>query len=106
MQQGASSILREALSHSGMTARELSRRTGVTEGRISNYLSGKHEPGADRLIDLVAATGHEVSLRRDLDRNGLVLGELMDLADALCVDGETRRADRLPTFKELIARSA
>jgi transcriptional regulator with XRE-family HTH domain len=92
-----SEILDEALRRSGLTARELSRRTGIAEGRISDYRSGRHEPGAARLIQLVEATGLGVQLRPVLDRNGLVLGELFDLADSLAVGSPATHEERIPS---------
>ncbi len=102
----AAALLREALKRSGMTARALALRTGVGEGRMSDYLSGRHVPGSDRLLAMVAATGQRLCLEAvpNFDRNGLVLPELLDLADAVAVDrGRPRREDRLPLFGELVA---
>lgn len=100
---GAASLFREALARSGLTARELSRRTGVTEGRISDYLSGRHEPGANRFIQLLRAAGYRIHLEASRDRNGLALAELLDLGDALAVGGETPKPERLPSFSDLLS---
>jgi transcriptional regulator with XRE-family HTH domain len=87
-----------------MTARQLAVRTGIGEGRISDYLSGRHTPGSAQLLRMLAATGHGLRVVRNLDANGLVLPELLDLADAVAVDtGRPGRDDRLPLFRELIA---
>lgn len=37
--------LKEALNTRGMTARELSTRSGVSEASISQYINGTHKPG-------------------------------------------------------------
>lgn len=38
-----------ALEYRGMTAAELSRKTGIDEGALSNYRSGKYAPRQDRI---------------------------------------------------------
>lgn len=104
--RGVSDILDEALRRGGVSARELSRRTGVNEGRISDYRNGRHDPGATRLLELLLAAGYEVGLKVNLDRNGLILGELLDLADALSIGAEADRQERLPSFAELVRQDA
>lgn len=99
---GPATLLREALSRSGLSARELARRTGVTEGRISDYLSGRHDPGANRFIQLVRAADFGLRLEPNRDRNGVVLAELLDLGDALAVGGEAPKPERLSSFSELL----
>lgn len=37
-------LLRRALEHSGLTQEELSKKTGIPQARISEYLYGKHFP--------------------------------------------------------------
>jgi transcriptional regulator with XRE-family HTH domain len=104
MKDTVAALLREALRQADMTARQLAGRTGITEGRISDYLSGRHTPGSAQLLRMLAATGHGLAVCRDLDANGLVLPELLDLADAVAMDpGRPGRADQLPLFRELIA---
>lgn len=44
-----------ALARSGMTAAELSKKTGVSEAVISQYRSGKYEPKQDRLEQFAKA---------------------------------------------------
>lgn len=39
------SRLKQALNDKGMTARELSTRSGVSEASISQYINGTHKPG-------------------------------------------------------------
>ena len=47
--------LKEALDSNGMTAAELSRRTGISEGGISQYLKGTIYPRQDKIIILSEA---------------------------------------------------
>lgn len=97
-------LLRTSLRESGLTARQLAARTGISEGRISDYLSGRHTPGSAQLQRMLAATGHGLRVVRDLDANGLILPELLDLSDAVAVDrGRPGRAEKLPLFRELVA---
>ncbi|MGH9056030.1 MAG: helix-turn-helix domain-containing protein [Acidimicrobiales bacterium] len=95
-------LLKEALRRSGMTARELSVRTGVAEGRISDYLKGRHDPGLTRALHLVESTGFTFALVPDRDRNGIVLAELLDLADALAVGTPRTRRGSPPRFADLL----
>ena len=107
MEVSAASLLRAALRRSGLSARELSARTGVSEGRISDYLHGRHDPGVRRLLVLLEAAGHTLAVvpaAKAFDRNGLVLPELLDLAEALAVgarSGSPRPAP--PRFRDLVA---
>lgn len=102
MTREPSRLLDDALRRSGLSARDLARRTGVAESRISDYRAGRHDPGASRLLELLAATGADVRLGANFDRNGLILGELFDLADALAAGGSVTRDERIPSFRELV----
>ncbi len=98
---------------SGLSARQLAVRAGVSEGRISDYLHGRHDPGVRRLLALLAAADHTLAVMpvadaldrtNAFDRNGLVLPELLDLADALAVGAPSippRPAP--PRFGDLVA---
>ncbi len=102
----ASYLLRLALQRSNMTARQLAQKTGVSEGRISNYLHGKHDPTVGQFAKLCNALGVSLSLTGVVeanDHNGITLAQLLDLSDAILV-GTIRRSPRdLPgTFHELI----
>jgi transcriptional regulator with XRE-family HTH domain len=97
-------ILDEALRLEGLSARDLSRLTGIAESRISDYRNGRHDPGAARLMELLEAAGLEIRLAPNLDRNGLILGELLDLADALAAGTSVAREARIPSFAELTQR--
>ena len=103
MDDPVAALLRQALNEAGMTARQLSTRTGISEGRISDYLSGRHVPGSAQLLRMLRATGHTIGLVRDLSANGLILPELLDLADSVAADdSRPAREKRLPLIKELI----
>jgi transcriptional regulator with XRE-family HTH domain len=98
----SASLLREALDRSATSARRLAELTGVHEGRISDYLRGRHVPRGDQLLRLVRALGFDLRLTPDLSRNGIVLAELLDLADALAVGAVERPPAPLPRFQDLI----
>ena len=103
MAQSPVDLLREALARSGLSARQVARKSGVTESRLSDYLSGRHDPSATRLIYLLKNAGQQLQLQRDFDQNGLVLPELLDLADALSVGRSSTKPAFLPTFNELVS---
>lgn len=44
-----------ALSQRGITAKQLSKRTKITESAISRWLSGEREPGPENLIKIADA---------------------------------------------------
>lgn len=98
-------ILRSALQRSGLTARQVAQRTGIAEGRVSDYLHARHTPGAAQLLLLLRATHHAVELVPDRSENGFVLAELLDLADAYAVDAERPLpAGEPPLFSDLLRR--
>src|SRR5699024_9378723 len=47
--------LREALNLREMTQAELSRKTGISKGSISDYLSGNYEAKQDKIYDIARA---------------------------------------------------
>ena len=49
--------INQALAERGITAKELSRRTGLTEADISNYRHGHYAPRQDRIYLLALALG-------------------------------------------------
>ena len=104
MSRTPADLLDEGLRLTGMSASELSRRSGVAESRISDYRSGRHDPAAGRLIELLEVAGVNLSLRANFDRNGLILGELLDLGDALAIGTVASRPARIPSFAELTQR--
>ena len=86
-----------------MTARQLATSSGVSEGRISDYLNGRHIPGAAQLARLLSATGFRMELAPDGDRHGILLAELLDLVDAIEVGAPPWRERPMPPpFRELV----
>ena len=101
-----SGLLADALNRSGLSARELSRRSGVAEGRISDYLSGRHDPGAGRLAELLRHCGFDLRLGPRRDANGLVLAELMALAEAQSVGRTRPTKPDPPTWRQCVGADA
>ena len=54
-------LLRKARLAAGLSQRELARRAGVAQPLISSYENGHRQPGANVLLRLIRATGHEVA---------------------------------------------
>jgi transcriptional regulator with XRE-family HTH domain len=55
-------LLRRARAAAGLSQRDLARRAGVPQPLISAYEKGRRQPGADMLLRLVRATGHDLTL--------------------------------------------
>jgi predicted nucleotidyltransferase/DNA-binding XRE family transcriptional regulator len=55
-------LLREARRRAGYTQVELAILAGVTQSVISTYESAQRQPSLSTLLDLIEATGHELSL--------------------------------------------
>ncbi|MDQ6657243.1 MAG: helix-turn-helix domain-containing protein [Actinomycetota bacterium] len=55
-------LLREAFARSGLTQLRLAEYSGVPQGRISDYLRGRHEIGLPQLAKLLAALGFRADL--------------------------------------------
>lgn len=55
-------LLREAFTRSGLTQLRLAELSGVPQGRISDYLRGKHELGLAQLDKLLAALGFRAEI--------------------------------------------
>ena len=47
--------LKESITNAGITASELSKRTGISEANISNYLNGKYVPKTDKCYLMASA---------------------------------------------------
>ena len=56
-------LLRSARRAARLSQRDLARRTGVPQPLISAVENGRRQPGADLLLRLVRATGHDLQLR-------------------------------------------
>lgn len=55
-------LLRSARTAAGLSQRELARRSGVVQPLISAVEQRRRQPGADLLLRLLRATGHDLSL--------------------------------------------
>jgi len=66
---GSRHLLLRARRAAGLSQRALSRRTGVPQSLISAYETGDRQPGADMLLRLLRATGHEVELTNTVERS-------------------------------------
>ena len=80
--------LKEALKQSNMKQVELSRRTNIDKGTISNYLSGRYEPKANSISKLAKVLnvtemwlwGYDVPMQRtDIEKKNDQLVELVTL---------------------------
>src|SRR3954451_3231760 len=58
----AGHLLVRARHQAGLSQRALARRSGVPQSLISAYETGDRQPGADMLLRLLRATGHDVQL--------------------------------------------
>ncbi len=58
----SAALLHRARTQAGLTQRGLARRSGVPQSLIAAYEKGRRQPGADALLRLLRATGHEVTL--------------------------------------------
>lgn len=89
--------LRQAMSCKGMSATELSRKTGITKSAMSYYLSGRSEPKANRLYVIAKALdvseawllGYDVPIDRaeELEGNNI----FAELSERIKKDREFRR---------------
>ena len=87
----AASVLVAARARSGLTQRELAARAATSAAAVCEYESGKRVPRVDTLERLLAAAGASLDLlvrwpepaTIDVERNGRVLADLLDLVDHL-----------------------
>ena len=109
----AGATLRDARHRAGLSQAELAKRAGTSQATISAYESGAKEPGISTLERLLAATGHRLEVqesaattqppRREIDRRGRVLAQVLTLAEALPAK---RRAElRYPNLSPLNSRT-
>lgn len=98
----AAGLVSRALSRSGVTARQLASSAGLSEGRLSDYIHGRHSPGTDQLIRIASAAGLQLELVPNFDSNGVLLADLLDLGGALTAGGKSRWPPVPPRFGELV----
>lgn len=78
----------QILKRSGLSQAELARRAGLPRSVINVYVRGRREPSAGALVRLASAAGFDLGLRPrtppvNAKLAGLVLEEVLDLAEAL-----------------------
>lgn len=84
----ASKLIREIRRESGLRQAELARRAALPRSVVSAYEHGRRQPGVDALARLAAAAGLELRIGPscaavDPVRAGRILGQVLDLAEAL-----------------------
>lgn len=63
------SLLMRARREAGLSQRALARRSGVAQSLISAYETGHRQPGAEMLLRLLRATGHDIQLTNTVERS-------------------------------------
>jgi uncharacterized protein len=84
----AGELIRDIRRESGLHQAELARRAALPRSVVSAYEHGRRQPGVDALARLAAAAGLELrvgpsSSPVDPVRAGRILGQVLDLAEAL-----------------------
>lgn len=112
----AGPALREARIGAGLSQSELAARVGTSQATISAYETGTKQPSFATFHRLLAATGSRLAIERDgrtepterqLQHSGLVLSDVLGLADALPVrhEGEpppARASDGMPLAQRVV----
>jgi transcriptional regulator with XRE-family HTH domain len=94
-------LLVDARRRAHLSQRALARRTGVPQPLISAYETGARQPGADMLLRLVRATGHDLTLEDTVASSRTAaakLEQVIGLASAL----PARRKPPLRTWAEIV----
>ena len=94
----------EARRSAGLTQVQLAARAGLAQSLVSAYECGRRQPGADVLLRLLEATGHEVVLHSSVEASREAAKKL-ELVCALAMALPARRPGplRYPSFKDLVA---
>jgi transcriptional regulator with XRE-family HTH domain len=98
----AAEMIRDARIDAGLSQAKLARRAGIPRSVLNAYERGHRQPGANTLASILAATGHRLEVRPmvDLERNGRILAEVIDLAESL--PRKRRGPLRYPPFRQRI----
>lgn len=84
---GIAQMLRTMRERAGFSQSELARRTGLPRTVINAYEHGSREPRSEVVSLIADACGQTIVVqdkpRIDLERNGRILMQVLDLADAL-----------------------
>lgn len=105
--------LKEALAQANMKQVELSRRTDIDKGTISNYLSGRYEPKANSISKMAKVLnvtemwlwGYDVPMQRtDIEKKNDQLVELITLlrTDAEFLDMAQKLSKLTPEQRQSI----
>ncbi len=100
------SIIRAAREQAGISQAELARRVGVARSVMNVYEHGHREPGADVLLQILAATGNDLQIvprvsKIDAKRSSRILEQVLELAEALPY--RPRRELGFPDLRERLA---
>jgi transcriptional regulator with XRE-family HTH domain len=81
----ASVFLRRARRRSGLTQQALARKVGIPQSVLSAYERGRRQPSVTAAVRILEAAGFRLALKPRVDevRAGVLLRQLLDLADAL-----------------------
>lgn len=96
-------MIRDARIDAGLSQAKLARRAGIPRSVLNAYERGSRQPGANTLAFILAAAGFRLEARPmiDLDRNGEILEQVIELAESLPFKPKRRLA--FPPFRERIA---
>jgi transcriptional regulator with XRE-family HTH domain len=89
MTGSAAALIVQARRSAGLSQAELARRAGMSRSVINVYEHGRREPGADALIHILTAAGHELRAAPappppvDPARAASILVQVLELAEAL-----------------------
>jgi transcriptional regulator with XRE-family HTH domain len=84
-------LIAEARERAGLTQRQLAERTRTSAAAICEYEAGRRVPRVDTLERILAGAGGRLAIEVrwpsaavvDIERNGRVLEDLLDLVDHL-----------------------
>jgi transcriptional regulator with XRE-family HTH domain len=102
----AGELIREIRRESGLRQAELARRAALPRSVVSAYEHGHRQPAVAQLVRLAAAAGLELRIGPstspvDPIRAGRILGQVLDLAEAL--PGRRRGALAYPPLSRFAA---
>lgn len=95
--------LNKAMEQRGVTARELSKRTGITESDISHYRKGDYQPKRERVYFLSRALNVSPGwlMGLDLPQNQLLLdNEILDMWHSLSANQQDEIYHHIRTLIE------
>ena len=84
--------LQKALASSGLTASELSEKSGISEANISNYINGKYVAKQDKCYQLASSLG--------VDPGWLMTGDEPRRVDIIKLNMENKAGDYDPPKTE------